>query len=179
MILTSHKKRNALFAGLMALGVALGGCTSTSDDVAVTFTDPWIKATDTQMTALFADVSNDGPEDVSIVGATTEVASMVEIHEVADGIMREKSGGVVIPAGESAALMPGGDHIMLMGLTSELIAGDRLEVVVTLSDGTEVLVDAEIRAFAAGDEEYDPGHGDMDMDMDMDMDHSHDGTMDE
>jgi len=170
---TSHKKHKALIAGLMALGIALAGCTSMSDDGAVTFTDPWIKATDTQMTALFADVSNAGRQDVSIVGAQTEVASTVEIHEVVDGIMREKSGGVVIPAGESATLMPGGDHIMLMGLSSELIAGDRLEVIVTLSDGTEVLVDAEIRAFAAGEEEYDPGHGDMD------MDHSHDGTMDE
>ena len=171
---TSQKRITTVIAGVIALSAALVGCATTTDDSAVTFSDPWIKATDTQMTALFAEVSNAGSEDVSIVGAETEAASMVEIHEVVDGVMREKSGGVVIPAGESATLMPGGDHIMLMGLTTELVAGDRLAVIVSLSDGTEVLVDAEIRAFAAGDEEYDPGHGDMD----MDMDHSHDGTMD-
>jgi copper(I)-binding protein len=128
------------------------------------------------MTALFAEVSNSGSEDVSIVGGQTGVAAMVEVHEVVDGVMREKSGGVPVPAGGKATLMPGGDHIMLMGLTSELVAGDRLEVVVKLSDGSELVVDAEIRNFAAGDEEYEPGHGDME--MDMDMEHSHEGSMD-
>jgi copper(I)-binding protein len=158
---------------VLITGIALTGCASGSHENPVTFTDPWIKATDTQMTALFAEVSNTGTADVSIIGAETDVASMVEVHEVVDNIMRQKSGGVVIPGNGQTVLMPGGDHIMLMGLNSELVAGDVLTVTINLSDGSTVSVDAEIRAFAGAEEDYDPGHGQMD----ADTGNNHDGTV--
>lgn len=154
------------------LGALLAGCAPAADSIEIG--DPWIKATDTGMTGMFATISNNSDDEVALVGASSDVAGMVEIHEVVDGVMREKSGGVVVPAGGTAVLEPGGDHIMLMSLKSELMAGETYTVVLTFSDGSSVEVQAMARAFTGANEDYDPGHSHGE----ESDGHAHDGGMD-
>ena len=149
-------------AGLALLCVvALAGCSSPQNDVS--FDDAWIKATDSEMSGMFGTVTNTGSVDVTVVGATVSVAATVEIHEVANGVMREKSGGFVVPSGSVALLQPGADHLMVMGLTQELKAGESVRVEVELSDGSRIIVDALVKNFQGANEEYAPGHQGTDM----------------
>jgi copper(I)-binding protein len=169
------KKQN-VFTALSAVAVltALAGCSSSSEPLEVE--DAWAKAADSGMTAVFAEITNPSSADVTMVGGGTDVAAMVELHEVANGVMREKSGGHLIPAGETLSLMPGGDHIMLMGLTEPLLAGDTLSVTIELDNGETLVIDAQVRDYQGANEEYhgdgmdmdggDMGHGDMDMEQD-------------
>jgi len=153
----SRTQKTGLVALVATLGLLVTGCTNSAG---VTVTDPWIKATNTSMTAVFATLTNEGSQDVSLVGATAEFAPMLEIHEVVDGVMREKTGGVVIPAGGSISLEPGGDHIMLMGLTSEISAGETVTVEIEFSDGTAEVLDVLVKNYTGANEDYDSGHSD-------------------
>jgi len=137
----------------------------------LTATDPWIKAAESGMTAAFAVLHNDGDQDVTVVGATYDL-SPVQIHEMATDdsgamVMREKEGGLTIPAGGERAFEPGGDHLMLMELSSPVEPGAEYEVTLELSDGSTLVVTAPARTFAGAKEDYDEGHEGHDM--------SHDG----
>ncbi|ALC06077.1 hypothetical protein CDES_08360 [Corynebacterium deserti GIMN1.010] len=108
------------------------------------------------MTAVFATLVNNTDEELHITAFDADVdAQSFELHEVVNGVMQEKPDGLVIPAGESVELAPGGDHLMILGLAQPIEAGDAINLVLTLEDGTEVPLDAiPARTIAAGDEEY-------------------------
>lgn len=110
------------------------------------------------MTGSFMSITNNGDKDVSLIGGSSPVAGIVEIHEVLQGVMRPLTEGLVIPAGESVKLRMGGYHVMLMELSSELNAGDESEMTLRFSDGSEQTVIAPIREIAMDDEIYGAGN---------------------
>jgi copper(I)-binding protein len=124
--------------------------------------EPWVKAVDSGMTAMFGTLENTGSTDVNLVSVTTPASTMVQLHEtVGDGAggtkMQEKSGGFVVKAGQEFVLKPGGNHLMFMGITGPLKAGTTVTVVLTFSDGSTLPVTAEVRTFSAAQESYAPG----------------------
>ncbi len=195
---TSTTKRSVVaFAALLAGGLALAGCSSTADAETGTTTtetaaqgeslsivDPWVKSAESGMSAAFGTIENDSNQDATVVSAATEVSPMIELHEtVADAsgnmVMQEKDGGFVIPAGGSYELTPGGNHIMLMGLSNPVVAGDEVTFTLELADGSTFDFTAAARDYSGANENYvGDDEGGMDMDgMDMgddehaDMDH--------
>ncbi len=52
--------------------------------------------------------------------------------------------------------VPGGDHLMLMGLTAPLSAGSDIELTVQFEDGSTLPVTVQVRDFAGANEEYQP-----------------------
>lgn len=179
----------AVAAGLALTGCAQGEEAPASTDAAavvveagpVSITDPWIKAIDLEksdhaMTGAFGTVKNDSDKDVRIVGASAEIAGMVELHETvvdADGssVMQEVEGGFVIPAGESLELKPGGDHIMLMKLDKSIMPGDEVVVTIEFEGGETAELTMTAKEYTGGMETYAPdgsmgnnphGGGDMD-----------------
>ncbi|MFY9331339.1 MAG: copper chaperone PCu(A)C [Candidatus Nanopelagicales bacterium] len=170
---------------LMAGAITLSGCGSNSDSAAtddtassssatVLVTDAWIRTTDGTMTGIFGVISNTTDEDITIDSASNTASSMTELHEMAmiDGqmVMQEKAGGVVLPAGQQVVLEPGADHIMAMGLIAPVVAGEEVEVTLTLSNGETLSFMAIGKESAAGDESYhsdDMSSDDMMSDGDM------------
>jgi hypothetical protein len=51
-----------------------------------------------------------------------------------------------LPDGGTVALEPGGFHIMLIDLTGELMAGDKVEVTLQFETAPDLVVTAEVRA---------------------------------
>ncbi|MDI3341239.1 MAG: copper chaperone PCu(A)C [Sphaerobacter sp.] len=99
--------------------------------------------------AIFLTISNHGREADRLVGVTTDLAKTVEIHRSsidASGVMRmEPIPGVDIPAGGTAELKPGAEHIMLIGLTRELKVGDRFPATLRFERAGEVTIEVEVR----------------------------------
>lgn len=124
--------------------------------------DPWVKAADDGMTSAFGVLVNDTDADITIASVSTDI-SPVELHEMAmaDGtmVMREKQGGIVVPAGGSHTLEPGGDHIMLMDIAQPVQPGDEVTFTVTFADGETSQFTAVAKPFAGAEESYDPGTG--------------------
>ena len=80
----------------------------------------------------FLMITNTGAEDDVLVGVSSPVSERGEVHEMAmDGdtmTMRELADGLVIPAGETVELKPGGFHLMFMELKQPLVEGETVDV---------------------------------------------------
>jgi len=93
-------------------------------------------------TAAYMTITNNGDEDITLTGAEVDFAESVETHEttVEDDVARmaEIEGGIVIPAGETVELRPGGLHLMLINITEDLIAGETAEITLIFDSGSTV-----------------------------------------
>ena len=70
------------------------------------------------------------------------------IHD--QGIMRMRLvARITVPAGAAATLKPGGDHVMLMGLTAPLKKGDTLSLTLVFEHAGEIAVAVPIGAIGA------------------------------
>ena len=156
------------FAAVLTLVPLLAGCAPTGS---VEITDYWVKSSEmsTQggMTAVYGTITNTTGEDVVLIGGTTEVAGVVEVHEMSmiggEMKMQEIDGGLVIPAGQSVTLEPGGNHLMLMMLQSDVLAGDTIEVLFDFEGAQDItLTDVVGKPAEGGDEEYHSGEMEMD-----------------
>lgn len=103
---------------------------------------------------VFVTLQNSGTETDKLVGATTDVAPTVEIHETsmdsATGTMQmRKVDSVEIGAGQQATLSPEGYHIMLMGLTAPLTEGQTFNVTLDFDKSADVVVPVTVTAAGA------------------------------
>jgi len=98
---------------------------------------PWTRATPprAKVAGGYMTIKNNGKSDDRLLGGSVDFADAVEVHEMSmDGDvmrMRPLAEGLVVPAGQTITLEPGGFHLMFIGLNQRLVKGD--EVVVTLT----------------------------------------------
>jgi copper(I)-binding protein len=108
----------------LALAAALAAAAPAAPDTratgGITVTDAI--AFETAPTAMagggYMTITNGGPEPDRLVGVRANFPR-VELHETVetDGVARmQKVASIEVPPGESAALRPGGRHVMFMGL---------------------------------------------------------------
>lgn len=99
--------------------------------------------------AAFMLIQNSGAEDDVLLGGATDVANVVEVHEMAEaeGVMemRPLSDGLTIPAGGEETLEPGGYHIMLIGLREDLTNGKTFDLMLRFEKAGEVTVPVTVR----------------------------------
>lgn len=129
---------------------------------AITVTDPWIKAVDSGMTAVFGTLVNGSDADVQFVSAVTSASPRMELHEMAKNdagemVMRPKEGGFMVAAGGSHELKPGADHLMIMDISTPVKPGDEVTVTLTADDGSEFTFLAPARTYTGGNETYESG----------------------
>jgi len=74
--------------------------------------------------AVYLKLKNTSTSPFILIGASTSIANHVMIHqtiETQDTVKMKHQSSVVIQAGETLELEPGGTHIMLMGLQKQAI----------------------------------------------------------
>ena len=87
-----------------------------------------------------------------LMGASSPVAGMAELHETVDdhGVMRMRPvKGLPLAPGKAMTLKPGGYHIMLMGLKQPLKAGDSFPLTLTFEHAPPVTVQATVKPIGA------------------------------
>lgn len=115
--------------------------------------------------AVFMDIgAPEAKANDKLLKVVTPRASRAEIHTVTMndmGVAKMRPlDSLVIPMGKTTALKQGGDHIMLMGLTAPLVAGETFPMTLTFERGETIDVNVMVKKM--GD------------DMPMQM-HSHEG----
>lgn len=172
-----NTKTTSTLAGIAIALLALAGCAPATDAAmdepttatqadSVVITDAWVKSAPEGMSAAFGILENSGAADATVISATTEASPMIELHETVandsgEMVMQEKDGGFVIPAGGEFPLDPGANHIMLMGLTAPLVAGEEVTFILTFEDGSEYTFTAPVKDYSGANETY------VEDDMDM------------
>ena len=117
-----------------------------------------------ETSAVYMSISNNGEDSLTIINAETDVARLVEIHETVvenDVARMNRVESIVLEAGESVELMPGGKHIMLMQLTQDIVADDEIEVSLQLDNGDSLIVTAVVQDMMMDDLEATFEVGDL------------------
>lgn len=137
----AHLPLPSLRAALVGLALALASQSLLAQPLSVENARvravPPVSAT----TAAFLVLHNPGEHDLAVVGARSPAAGIAELHHHVDvdGVMQmRRVGEIVVPAGGSTELAPGGLHLMLIDLVAPLREGDEVEITLVL-DGDETL----------------------------------------
>lgn len=101
--------------------------------------------------AIFLTLRNAGTADDALIAAKSDKAKHVEIHESAvdetTGTMKmRKIDTLEIKAGEETKLVPGGYHIMLMGLDAPLAEGGTFDLTLDFEKAPDLVVPVGIIA---------------------------------
>ncbi len=98
-------------------------------------------------------ITNKGAADDRLVSVSSVVAGTTQIHEMKmeGDVMKmgELADGLVIPAGGSVTLAPGGFHIMFMKLNQQLVEGTKVPVTLTFAKAGTVEVELMVGAVNA------------------------------
>jgi len=111
--------------------------------------NPWARATVQGQKATGAFMQITAPAATTLIGVSTPVAGVAEIHEMKmDGDvmrMRPLPKGLELPAGKAVQLKPGGYHLMLMDLKLPLQKDTTIPLTLTLRDSKGVQSTQELR----------------------------------
>jgi periplasmic copper chaperone A len=118
-------------------------------------TQPWSRATPggAKIAAGFLTIENKGTAAERLVGVAGDVAGRVEIHEMAmnNGVMtmRPLDKGLAIEPGKTVKLAPGGYHLMLMDLKSQLKQGDKVPLTLEFEKAGKVALSLDVQGVGA------------------------------
>lgn len=136
-----------LFFILLAV-VNLSACTPASGTL--TISNVWARpAAAGDNGAIYLVIENGTGTDDVLLGASTDIAEVAETHmsmQSDEGVMSmQMQEEVQIPAGEDIPFRPGGLHIMLVNLNSDLKIGDIFTLALRFETAGEVTLQVEVK----------------------------------
>jgi len=101
----------------------------------------------------YVSITNSGEEADWLVSVASTAAEKVEVHEMkmeGDTMkMSARAGGIELPAGQTVSLVPGGLHIMFMGLRAPFVEGETVPVTLTFEKAGTVAIELMVGAVGA------------------------------
>lgn len=131
------------------LAIAAALLTALAAQAQTSIKDAWVRGTvaGQKATGLFGQITS--VSGGKLVAASSPVAGVVEVHEMAmDGnVMKMRAvPGLDLPAGKTVDLKPGGYHVMLMDLKRELKPGETVPVTLVIEGAGGKRENVEIKA---------------------------------
>jgi hypothetical protein len=143
---------------LLAAAAALASLAATAEGPAsaLSVERAWARATPpgTAVAAAYLVIDNRGGTADRLLSVSTPRAGQAEVHATVrdmDIVRMRRIDPLHVGAGERVTFDPGGTHIMLMGLKSPLLEGERLPLELKFERAGTVRVEAEVRAATATD----------------------------
>ncbi|MCE8010476.1 copper chaperone PCu(A)C [Billgrantia desiderata] len=159
---------------LLTAGLSLVASTALAEPLLVEEAQVRAVPPGSQTSAAFMTLRNPGEQDVTLVDADSPAAEVMELHnhEDVEGVMQmRKISEIVVPAGKSVTLAPGGLHMMLIGLTAPLEEGQPVEIELRFDTGESQQITAPVKRIEVSAEgHHGHAHGDA-----HDHDHSDHG----
>ena len=132
---------------VLVLAIALG-LSACSAEEGIEVNDAWARpAPQGENGAIYLAIHNHSSETQEMVGATSEVAEAVEMHESqmsGDVMQMHQLESVSLGPGAEVVFEPGGLHIMLVGLRKELRVGDEIEVTLQFKSFEDITVSVPV-----------------------------------
>lgn len=136
------------WAMLAAASLMMGGALAQ-----VTVKEAWVRATVPQQKATGAFMQVQSAKPARLVAASSPVAGVVEVHEMAmdNGVMRMRAvPGLDLPAGKAVDLKPGGFHVMLMDLKRQVKDGEQVPLTLSVQGADGKTERIEVQATVRG-----------------------------
>ena len=138
-----------LFTTTLAAAVLALSATSLWAQTTVKVDDAWVRGTVAQQKATGAFMRLTPEKNARLVSASSPVAGVVEIHEMAmenDVMKMRQIPGLDLAAGRTLDLKPGGYHVMLMDLKQQMKGGDVVPITLVFEDDAKKRFTQEIKA---------------------------------
>ena len=134
------------FVILFSATLLLSACEA-SEGIEVS--DAWARtATEGTNSAVYFVIQNHNADADEVIGASTDIANAAEVHEskMEGDVMRmNHMDSVTLDPSVKVEFMPGGLHVMLIGLKQDLKAGDQVEVTLHFKNNSDLIVKATVR----------------------------------
>lgn len=133
---------------LLAISLlAISSGAALASDIEVS--SPWVRGTvaGQKATGAFMEVSS--KSGLTLVGASSPIAGVTEIHEMKmdGGTMKMRAvPRLDVPAGKPVSLAPGGYHVMLMDLKQPLKKGDSVPLTLQVENKDKKIETIELKA---------------------------------
>jgi periplasmic copper chaperone A len=128
--------------------------------------DAWVRGTVAQQKATGAFMRLTPAANARLVEASSPVAGVTEIHEMAmeNNIMKMRQiPGLDLAAGRTTELKPGGYHVMLMDLKQGLPAGQNVSITLVFEDASKnrftQQIEAPVKALNSSPSNMSHSHG--------------------
>jgi copper(I)-binding protein len=99
--------------------------------------------------AAYMTIKNEGAADDKLLSVTSSIAGSTMIHQTTideQSVARmEMVDALVIPAGKSVVLKPGGTHIMLMDLKEPVTGKEKIELDLKFENAGDMKVEAPVK----------------------------------
>ncbi|SPP95163.1 conserved exported protein of unknown function [Bradyrhizobium vignae] len=144
---------------LLTISLLLTGCAvASADDVKagdLVISQAWSRATPggAKVAGGYLIIENKGTAPDRLVSVSADIAGKAEVHEMAmdNGVMKMRplDRGLVIDAGKTVKLAPGGSHLMLQELKGPLKQGDKVPVTLQFEKAGKVAVSLDVQGVGA------------------------------
>lgn len=134
---------------LVLLLVTTGAYAQKITKEAVRLLPPTSKAT-----GAFFILENDTDKDFKLIKAYSNAAEATEVHThlKENGVMKMREvKEVLVKTGEKKIFMPGGHHIMLMGLKAPLKKGEKMSIDLEFDNGKKITINPEVKSINRSD----------------------------
>ena len=161
-------KKSKITGLMLALIASTGlfascGSDDSSSSSAPEITKVWARTSpmETSLGAVYMTISSKDGDELTDVSVDASIAAKAQIHEMvmapsdtamsmtsdapAGEMVMQEVDSVLIDAGETVELKPGGFHIMLMDIAAPLEIGAKFDVTLTFARAGKITVTAEVR----------------------------------
>ncbi|MBS7789532.1 copper chaperone PCu(A)C [Roseococcus sp. SDR] len=149
----TNRRHLFLAPALLALAAPALAHDTVTELGALRIVNPWTRAAGQGMQGGgFLVIRNTGATPDRLVSASSPAAGRMELHtHVRDGdVMRMRPvNDIPVPANGEVTLQPGGLHLMLIGLTQALNAGQTIPVTLRFERAGEVTIQLAVQAAGA------------------------------
>lgn len=144
---------NFIMIGLLCIALLLvAACAPAGGGVVIQDAFARASPAGAQTGGAFATIVNNGQAADRLLSVSSPAAQTVELHETVDenGVMKmqPRPDGWEIPAASTLELKPGGKHIMLIGLTAPLVAGEKIQITLNFEHAGAKTIEIPVKAMS-------------------------------
>lgn len=138
--------KKILLAFIVLFGFTFCGEKSMQGGSGIEVSGAWVRLvpSNSEVTGGYLQLTNHSEMD-RLQGASSDFAEAVEIHEMkeSEGMMkmRKLDQGLELPSHKSVRLLPGGNHLMLIGLKKELKPGMKVPITLEFAKAQPLLIE--------------------------------------
>ena len=152
------------FNALLCAVACFCGAVATQAEEMLHWKDVWVRSMPpgTQVTAAYGELMNHGDQTVTISAITADLGSEAQMHDVVaerDQRRMVQMETADIAPGDSLVFEPGGQHIMLLGVSVAPAEGSSVEICALSEAGAKACTQAKVSRQAPGAHDSHDHHG--------------------